>query len=182
MITPFEKATSWFATDEAESQYLAFHSLADKTVFLYSFLKSFAKESFEENNILFRTAFFLADEISKSNLPYSDYKSIVDLEKNPFAAYIKNAGGCQPPIWTFAFYLAILNEKVNVHDPSEWIYDLNFTQSLDIEEKLKEKECCFLPEIGVFYDPSIFVIKPELQMLLLEAYWLFSPELNNRIK
>lgn len=64
----------WFSTDEAAQKFNSLESLADKTVFIFSYLSKIADASFEENNTLFKMSFLLADAINKSNLPYSEYK------------------------------------------------------------------------------------------------------------
>ena len=165
----------WFSTDEAAQKFNSLESLADKTVFIFSYLSKIADASFEENNTLFKMSFLLADAINKSNIPYSEYKNLINPDANPFVSYIKNSKTYIGELETFVALVAILKNKVDVKDSSCWIYDVDFFDT-DGEylDKLEEMDCCFLPNPCYYVvNPAKFETEENLRMAMLELYWLF---------
>lgn len=169
------QTSEWFKTDEAISMYNSLESLADKTVFLYSYLSKIADKSFRENKTLFKMAFLLADAISKSNLPYNEYEVLIDPNINPFITYLKTSKEYIGELETFVILNAILENKVDVKDKSAWIYNADFfDDDNEYLDKLEEMGCCFLPNPSYYVvNPAKFEIEENLQMAMLEIYWLF---------
>ncbi len=169
----------WFTKDSSETEYNSCKTLAEKTVFLYSYLKTVADKSFEKNNALFKMAFLFADAISQSDLPYKNYKALIDPEQNPFVMYLKKSSGYINECAVFNTLLAIIQEKVDVSDGNSWIYEKEFFKDEEYPDKLEEIGCCYVANPRYYVnDPAKFEVRDALKMTVLEIYWLFGVNLD----
>ena len=63
-----KKDTAWFLSEEGSKSFAALSSVGDRAIFIYSYLKTIANESFEKDKMLFKMAFFIADAVFSSDL------------------------------------------------------------------------------------------------------------------
>ena len=99
---------NWFCSETGQKAYSAIKSLEDRSVFLYSYLRKIAPADFDEGQMLFRIAFFLADAVVDSKLPYSTYPALIDPQKNPFVAYLANVNQYPGAQTVYYVFLSIL--------------------------------------------------------------------------
>lgn len=167
--------SEWFLKDSSAEKFNSYESLAEKTVFMYSYLKTVSNDSFEKSNTLFKMAFLISDAIRISNAAFKDFKNLADPEQNPFIMYLKNSKKCFGEQEIFLSLMAILQNKVDVNDKSAWIYDEDFFEDY-YSDKLDEMGCWCRPDIMCVIDktdPAKFDVEESLQMAALEIYWLF---------
>ena len=79
-----KRDSAWFLSPAGSKVFSDLTSLEDRSVFLYSYLRTVAKPEFEQDRILFKIAFFLADGVMGSSLPYQSYPDVIHPGKNPF--------------------------------------------------------------------------------------------------
>lgn len=143
-------------------------------MFFYSYLKAAVKDRFDKENTLFKIAFFFADALYSSEKPYGRYPQILDPNRNPFLQYLENTDNYYGNETTYTIFTAILQEKVNTADLSEWIYDANFLTSENLWDELLEKEIEYLPSSDLYMvDPASYEIKDSDVFLQLELVWMF---------
>lgn len=143
-------------------------------MFFYSYLKASVKDHFDKENTLFKIAFFFADALYSSKKPYGRYPQILDPNRNPFLQYLENTDNYYGNETTYTIFTAILQEKVNTADLSEWIYDANFLTSENLWDELLEKEIEYLPSSDLYMvDPASYEIKDADVFLQLELVWMF---------
>lgn len=130
------KAASWFLSGEGTGAYAALSSLEERSVFVYSYLRQIVDESFEEDDILFKTAFLIADALCGSALPYGQYPDVINPAKNPFVAFLKNSKKYKNPTGVFFAYLAILQGVVDPMDKTSWVYETSSYSPVDFEEAM----------------------------------------------
>lgn len=168
------KNKEWFLSGEGEKAFFALSSLEERTMFFYSYLKTAVKDRFDKGNTLFKMAFFFADAIYTSETPYSQFPTILDADSNPFLQYLENADKFYGNEITYMIFTAILQEKVNVTDMSEWIYDGDFLKSEDLWDKLLDKGIEYLPPRDMYMvDPKSYKTKETDAFLQLEIVWMF---------
>lgn len=163
---------SWFLSKPGCDAFASLQTLEERSVFLYSYLKQAARVNFEEDQLLFRTAFFLADAVMESDLPYSKYPALVDPEKNPFVAYLLNADTCPGIRTVYYIFLSILHGIADPFKHNAWVYNKQISDPEYLGEKLTELGKCFC-EIGIEM-PSVeaFAIEESLQTVQLKLIWL----------
>lgn len=115
----------WFFSSEGEKSFSQLNTLEDRAVFIYSYLKTVASRKLDENSFLFKVAFLFADAIYSSDVAYAKYPDIIDAQKNPFVKFLKTADYTLNDFVAYCILLAILHEKVDPYNDSEWIYDSN---------------------------------------------------------
>ncbi len=165
---------SWFSSARGVMSFKALSSLKQRSIFIYSYLKTVADNSFEKDNTLFKIAFLLADAIHNSNLEYSNYENLIDEVKNPILVYLKNCGKYLGTKSVFISLLAIICGKVDPKDKSAWIYDKDFFKAENLGELLLEKDCGFIPSSSIYcVNPTFFDVDEASQMIVLEIRWLF---------
>lgn len=165
-----KKEKAWFLSDEGGKKFAALDSLEERTIFIYSYLKTIAHESFEENKTLFKLAFFIADAVYESDITYSKYPEILKAESNPFVAFLANAQKFSGNEKTYIILTSILHNKANAFNKSEWIYDEKEFDSND----LSERGIQFLPSSSSsMIDLEIYNIDSDLKLLQLELVWIF---------
>lgn len=162
----------WFLSKAGCNAYSGLKTLEERSVFLYSYLKQIAKADFEEDQLLFRIAFFLADAIMGSALPYSTYPALIDPEKNPFVSYIKNADQCPGGMAVYHIFLSILHGIAMPVKQNEWIYDQQISEPEYMQEKLTDLGKCFCASAVGMADADAFAIEESLQPVQLKLIWL----------
>lgn len=169
-----KKEKNWFLSEEGGKKFTALSSLEERTIFIYSYLKSAVDESFNKKNTLFKIAFFFADAVYNSNKPYSKYPGILNSEINPFLQYIEKADGFYGNEITYMIFTAILQEKVNVLNNDEWIYNRDFLNDEDLFDKLSEKEIEYLPDHSMYMvDPDSYKTEENDKFIQLAIVWTF---------
>ena len=173
-----KKDTAWFLTDEGGKQFAALDSLEERAIFIYSYLKTIAHESFEKDKTLFKMAFFIADAVYSSDVTYSKYPEILKADSNPFVAFLKNAEIFSGNEKTYVILTAVLNNKANAFDKSDWIYDEEILdcelEADEFESELAERGIEFLPGSGTTMpDPELYNIDSKLRLMQLQLVWIF---------
>lgn len=169
-----KKDNAWFLSDEGSKQFAALSSLEERIIFIYSYLKTISKESFEEEKTLLKIALFIADAVYNSDLSYSKYPEILKADSNPFVAFLQNSITFSGKEKTYVIFTAILNNKANAFNKSEWIYDREILDSNDLESDLEERKIEFLPGYTtMMIDPEVYNIDSKLKLLQLELVWIF---------
>lgn len=169
-----KKDTAWFISDEGGKQFASLGSLEERITFVYSYLKTIAKECFEEDKILLKMALYIADAVYNSDLSYSKYPEILKADSNPFVAFLQNSITFSGKEKTYIILTAVLNNKVNAFDKSAWIYDREVLGSHDLEAELETRGIEFLPGYTtMMIDPEIYNIDSNLKLLQLELVWIF---------
>ena len=122
---------AWFLSKAGCNMFNSLESLEDRSVFMYSYLKQIANGEFEQDGILFKAAFFLADAVLGSSLSYSSYPDILDPAKNPFVTYLDCAERCPGAGAVYSIFLSILHGVADPAKHNEWIYDENMENVID---------------------------------------------------
>ena len=118
-----KRETPWFLSSAGCNAFASTKTLEDRSVFLYSYLKQIAPEKFDEDQTLFRTAFFLADAVMDSPLPYSTYPALIDPQKNPFVAYLANVNQYPGAQTVYYVFLSILHGLAMPIRQNDWVYE-----------------------------------------------------------
>ena len=169
-----KKEKNWFLSEEGGKKFTALSSLEERTIFIYSYLKSAVDESFNKKNTLFKIAFFFADAVYNSNKPYSKYPGILNSEINPFLMYLEKSKRFYGNEITYMIFTAILQGKVNTANNDEWIYNNSFLKSDDFSDKLSEMGIEYLPEHSMYMvDPDSYKIEENDKFLQLAIVWTF---------
>ena len=163
---------SWFKSAAGQSYFSQLHTLEDKSVFMYSYLKKLAPAEFDKDQILFKTALFLADAVYGSALPYGAFPNFTDPQKNPYIAYLSTATNPPQPMVLWAIYASILHGTVDPVQRDSWIYQ-KFDGDL-LSEELKEVGCNFGFHPAILESPSRFDIQEELQLVQMKLAWFFA--------
>ena len=162
----------WFLSSAGCNAFTATKTLEDRSVFLYSYLKQIASEKFDEDQMLFRIAFFLADAVADSGLPYCTYPALIDPGKNPFVAYLSNATQYPGAKSVYYIFLAILHGLAMPIRQNEWVYDQRISDLEYMEEKLTELGKCFCASNVGMASADAFSIEESLQPVQLKLIWL----------
>lgn len=170
-----KKEAAWFASDAGCQAYRALHTLEERSIFLYSYLKTIAHESFDRDGILFKFAFLLADGVSRAEVTYSAYPEIIRENANPFIAYLRNADVCFGEKETYIALMAILHGLADPRSKTAWIYDKSILGSKDYDDALEEHNAQFLPAFELEYiDLTPYSVDKALEFIQLELVWLFA--------
>lgn len=162
----------WFISKPGCDAFASLQTLEDRSAFLYSYLRKIAKPDFEEDQLLFRIAFFFADAVMGSTLPYSTYPSLIDPEKNPFVAYLKNADHFPGSKAVYCVFLSILHGIATPIKQNEWVYDHQLGDPDYLKSKLKELEKPFFTDDIEMVSADVFKIEDQLQLVQLKLIWL----------
>lgn len=169
-----KKETQWFFSEDGVQSFHALQTLEDRSVFIYSYLKTVVNDQLEKDNLIFKTAFFLADALCGSVLAYANYPDVIDKTKNPFVAYLMNLKEpCSSEI-VYCTFLAILQDLVNPFNPSEWIYSKEYQSKDKMLKKLGEMDRQFIFSGSTnFVDPADYQIDAALEPIQLKIIWMF---------
>ena len=162
----------WFLSEYGSKAYSALKTLEERSVFLYSYLKQIAKADFEEDQLLFRVAFFFADAVSGSALPYNAYPALIDPAKNPFVAYLKNTDSFPGGKAVYGIFLSILHGIADPFQRNNWVYSKDLQSEEVLEEKLAELGKDFVGSAIKMADPDAYAIDEALQPVQLKLIWL----------
>ena len=165
---------SWFCSEKGQKAYSSIKSLEDRSVFLYSYLRKIAPADFDEDQMLFRIAFFLADTVVDSTLPYSTYPALIDPQKNPFVAYLKNADHYPGGTVVYHIFLSILHGIAMPMKQNEWVYDKQLDDPEYLEKKLEALGKPFFASGVSMVSADAFAIEESLQQVQLKLIWLLS--------
>ena len=170
-----KKDKQWFLSDEGGKEFAALSSVGDRAVFIYSYLKTFADDSFEKENVLFKTSFLLADAIFNSDVPYSTYPSILDEKVNPFIAFIANAKRKYTIEQIYCIYLSFVHNIADAFKKTEWIYNDLLFKDDEYMHKIDELGHMFvIPNKDLLVDAKAYKSDEKYDMIQLEIIWLFS--------
>lgn len=169
-----KQSAAWFSGEAACKQYAELKTLEDRSVFLYSYLKQIASETMDQKGYVFKVAFFLADAVASSTLPYAAYPALIDAEKNPFVALLKTL---KKPYTNEAMYcvmMAILYGAADALNPNEWIYDASEFEETRYRNTLKGRGREFVSTSGeLLPNPEAFAIDEGLAFARTELIWMF---------
>lgn len=167
------KEKDWFLSEDGQKAFEGITSLEDRSIFIYSYLKTFADESFEQNKTLFKLAFLMADFVYGSNTAYSKYPEILKKENNPFIAYLTNAEEFYGDETTYTILTSILYNKANAFNKNEWIYNPKEMET----EKLKERGIEFIPTSSDMLDIDIYASDSDIPEMQIALVWIFLKKL-----
>ena len=173
---------AWFFDEQGIAEFGTLESLEDRTFFLYSCL--IKQVPWEPDNmkvkrseylpvkeqVLFRVAFFLADAVLWSGLPYGSYPAVLNPAKNPFVAYLTNTKRCLAPYKIYYTYMSIIHGVADPMKKDEWIYDNrdNWLSHLaEINHDIRKDD-------EKMIDPELFKVAENLQVLQLKLLWHFA--------
>ncbi len=169
-----KKDSTWFLSAEGGKRFAEISSLEDRTLFIYSYLKTIVNEKFKRDEVLFKLALFTADAIYNSDFAYAKYPEILKLDCNPFFAYLSNVTAYWGNEKTYVILSSILHNKANAFNKSEWIYDKHLLNSDDFLKELSERDIEFLPvNASSMVDPEAYNIESGLALPQLELVWSF---------
>ena len=170
-----QKETAWFLSDEGVKQYASLSSLDEQVVFLYAYLRTVAHEDLDQQQTLMKLAFLLADGVARADVPYAAYPVLIDPNKDPFVAFVKNARFVPDAPNMVPVMMAILQNKVNPQNRSAWIYDRHVLESNTFGRWLKEQGMPYLPDTAItLVNPAVYDVDPGLEDARALILWLFS--------
>ncbi len=170
----WENIASWYTTDAGVKAYQALRTQEDKTLFFYAFLQKKLHKSFENDNICFKFALFLADAVANSSLPYSTYPEIIDPQKNPYLAYLVCWEKYPGKRVLYYGFMSILHGLADPMLRNSWIYDKDLMGSEALQHKLVELERNFYNEdAALIPSPLAYEIEDNLSDLQLKLRWFF---------
>ena len=170
-----KQSAAWFSTEAACKQYAELKTLEDRSVFLYSYLRSLSSETMDQSGFVFKMAFFLADAVANSKLPYAAYPDIVDGTKNPFVALMMTLKKPYDNDAMYCVMMAILCGVANPMNQNDWIYDKSlFADKKAYRQKLESLDRGFLPSSDAWLaDPAAFAVDEGLEFARAELIWMF---------
>ncbi len=169
-----KKEKSWFLSEEGGKTFAALDSVGDRAVFIYSYLKNIANERFEKNNIIFKTAFLIADAVYNSDIEFSQYPNLLNEQVNPFIAFLKNAKISYSNEQIYCIYLAFVHSIADPTKKNEWIYSEKYFKDKHYLFKCEELGHMFvMPNESLLPDMSAYKCSPKLELIQLEIIWLF---------
>lgn len=166
--------SQWFLSTQGQTVFENCKNIEDRSVFVYSYLKTISAESLEKDSFLFRIAFLISDAIYNSNTQYSSFPEILNSDKNPFVAYVKNAKKVYSIEANYCILLSILHGIADPFNASDWIYDQSLFEKEGYVEKIKEFGKCFIENKNtVIVDVDDYAIDESLRFIQIELAWLF---------
>ena len=166
--------TKWFLSSEGKATFEDCKNLEERSVFIYSYLKTIAVESLEKDSFLFRIAFLLADSVHSSSTSYAAFPALLDASKNPFVAYVQNAKKVYSKEANYCILLSILHEIADPFNPNDWIYDQSLFANDGYIKKLKSIEKCFIEDSeSLLVNEDVYEIDNALRDIQIETAWLF---------
>ena len=168
-----KRETSWFLSDEGKTAFEKCKNLEDRSIFIYSYLSSFASKALNKNSLLFRIAFLLADEIYTSNLPYASYPALLSPTENPYVAYAKNAKKVYGGIKDYCIFLSILHNICDPFNTNDWIYDQKLFEKNGYYDQLEELDSQFFENGDNVISGEAYNLESALRPVQVEIAWLF---------
>ncbi len=192
----YNNEKEWFFSADASAEFATLTTVAERTAFIYSYLKIVANDVFryrsirlyesiesvlhnhwpdvKKDNLLLKTALLFADEIYLSDMPYAKYPNIIDKEKNPFMAYLEGVEGVYEKEAYYQVLLSILHGYADAFDKNIWIYkdEIFSSQDRPYKEILQNAGVLFK---GILMDnPAAYEIEDAKKKIQMEIIWLFS--------
>lgn len=169
-----KKDKQWFLSDEGSKKFAALSSVGERAVFIYSYLKTFASETLEKENILFKTAFLLADAVVNSAVEYGAYPKLLDETANPFVAFISNAKREYTEEQIYCIYLSFIHNIADPFKKTEWVYSDSILKEYGYIDKIYELGHMFvIPNPDFLINSEDYECDEEYNMIQLEIIWLF---------
>lgn len=167
-----KRDATWFLSNAGCEAFAAATAPEDRAVFIYSYLKQVAPQDFDKDKTLFRIAFFFADAVLGSSLPYSTYPAVIDPEKNPFMAYVNNINHYPGAQTVYYVFLSILHGIAMPVKQNEWVYDKQIENAEHMKEKLTALGKRFCAGRTEMASADAFEIEESLQVVQLKLIWL----------
>ncbi len=162
----------WYFSQEGINAYAQQDTLDKKTFFLYSYLNQVASPGFVNSGVLFKVAFFFADGVSESTLPFASYPEIIDDSKNPFLKYLTKGDFYSEKV-LYHVFLSILHGIVDIADENSWIYNKDSLKIGMYETLLIKNDHDFCSDLP---DYEFFKVERDLEFVQLQLIWLFGQE------
>lgn len=169
-----KKDKKWFLSEEGGKTFAALNSVGDRAFFVYSYLKTFVNEAFEENNLIFKTSFLIADAILNSEVSYSKYPEILDEKANPYIAFLTNAKRKYTIEQIYCIYLSFVHGIADPFKKTEWIYNESLFKDDGYIHKIDEMGHMFvIPNKDMFVNSNVYECDETYNLIQLEIIWLF---------
>lgn len=172
------KESSWFLSPEGENEFSQLNTLEERTVFIFSYLKTTVSSKIDDNCI-FKLAFLFADAIYSSEVAYAKYPDMIDVAKNPFLEYFCSVDYTCDEFGIYCVLLAILHGKANPYDKSDWIYNSGlFVQKydahIDLSYELETNDMLYADDSTCgLGNPKAYEIEDKYKYIQAEIVWLF---------
>lgn len=167
-----KRDAAWFLSPMGCKDFSALKSLDERSIFLYSYLKTIAKPEFDQDRVLFKIAFFLADGIMGSSLPYQAYPDVIDPRKNPFVAYLSRTDRYREQRILYYIFLGILHGIADPMHSDNWVYDTALDDTEYLRKMLEVSGKDLYPNPSLMADPDAYAIDSSLQTVQLKLIWL----------
>ena len=169
-----KKDKEWFRSEDGSKRFAALNSVGDRAIFIYSYLKTFANETFDKDNTLFKSAFLIADSVFSSGLEYSQYPKILDEKCNPFIAFFSNAKNNYTKEQIYCIFLSFVHGIAEPFKSNDWIYNSSLFKDDGYIHKVDETGHMFIvPNEDMFVDANAYKCDEKYNMIQLEIIWLF---------
>lgn len=108
-----ENDADWYFSKEGENAYKNAKTPAQKTMYFFDYLMAVSKSK-DNRDVIYRTAYVMANSMDSSSLEFSGYPNILDSTKNPLVNYIKTTSlGSKERTAYGLMMLAALNHEVD---------------------------------------------------------------------
>lgn len=108
-----DNTADWYFSEEGEKAYKNAKMPAQKTMYFFNYLTAVAKSK-DNRDILYKTAYIMANSMDNSSLDFAGYPNILDSTKNPLVNYIKNSSlGSKDHVANGLMMLAALNHEAD---------------------------------------------------------------------
>ncbi len=84
-----EHDANWYFSKEGENAYKNAQTPAQKTMYFFDYLIAISKSK-NNRDLLYRTAYVMANSMDNSSLEFARYPNILDATKNPLIHYAQN--------------------------------------------------------------------------------------------
>lgn len=168
------KSEKWFFSEEGARNFSSLSSLDNRIAFIYSYLKNVLPDCLDEKKIVFKMAFFIADNYKTLQELFSEYPDIISIRNNPFLNYLSQLDYCPSNEALYVVFSAILSNKVDVNDKNEWIHNKNLLTSDEFSSTLGEMGIAYLPTSELeMADPALYELDEKIGLLQLQLAWIF---------
>ncbi len=159
----------WFSSPDGKKAFENAKGTMQQTDYFYHYFKALNPATKLADETLYKMGFIFADALLPSQQPYASKDQILNVERNPFAAYLKNINR---PVGAKALcyeLLLILLECTDPFDSTSWLYDTARAGYSEEEYKkiAEEKQIDFRQLLEVKYDG-----KEDLRYILCSIIWL----------
>ena len=114
-----EHDAEWYFSKEGEQAYMNAKTPAQKVTYFFDYLMCVSKSK-DNRDVLYRTAYIMANSMDSSSLEFAGYPNILDATKNPLVNYIKTTNfGYKEKTACGLMLLAALNHEM---DATKYLY------------------------------------------------------------